>query len=370
MVLRAGTESPSHLSGVQVVGTSGFARRGWTATGGITFYESPLVMEQVTVSEGNAEDGLNVVRGTVIISDSMFCNLASDAFDGDSALVTIDDSVFCDIRGDAIDVSAGDAHVSAVELRRVRDKGISAGEASTVQVQNALIHDVAIGIASKDLSQVTASQCTIQQATIAGLAAFVKKKEHGTARIQATGITLADGSPRAIAQLGSSISLNGEQVLPQDLDVDELYVQLEALSNLAPLHYGLGTSLRLVGYHFCPQEVQPGERVYLLLRWQADEPVTVDYSVFAHLLDPNRERIAQNDGMPRDNTSPTSRWQAGQVVEELRPITLPDNAQPGDYTFYLRMYDYVTSERLTISQDGVQSPESAVRLPATLQVLP
>jgi len=369
MVLRAGTESPSHLLGVQVVGTSGFARRGWTATGGITFYESPLVMEQVTVSEGNAEDALNVVRGTVTISDSLFCSLASDAFDGDSASVVISDSTFRDIRGDAIDVSASDALVQNVDLLRVRDKGISAGEASTVLVRDARLREIAIGIASKDLSHVAVTQCTFQQATIAGLAAYVKKPEYGTARIEADNITFADDSPRALAQVGSSIRLGGKAMLPQELDVDELYVRLEALSDLSPVSYALGPSLRLTGYHFYPRSVQPGDRVYLLLRWAIAEPVHQDYSVFAHLLDPANERVAQNDGMPRDNSFPTSRWVAGQIVEELRPLTVPEDAGPGDYAFYVGMYDYTSGVRLPVTQDGVSSSDAAIWLPSRLQVL-
>jgi len=52
---------------------------------------------------------------------------------------------------------------------------------------------------------------------------YVKKREYGPAELVAGNVRVLESPHEAIAQYGSRLTLNGEAVPGQDVDVDELY---------------------------------------------------------------------------------------------------------------------------------------------------
>ena len=130
-----------------------------------------------------------------------------------------------DIAGDAIDVSGTHMMVTNTRMTRIGDKGVSAGEESTVEMKNITADTVGIGVASKDLSQVNLFTSEIRNAHFSALAAYIKKPTYGPAKIMAVDVTILDTEVQAVAQTGSTILLNGEVVPTSDLDVDALYQQ-------------------------------------------------------------------------------------------------------------------------------------------------
>lgn len=106
--------------------------------------------------------------------------------------------------------------------------------------------------------------------------------------------------------------------------------------------------IRLHGYGFTP-EVQAGEEIALVLRWQSLRPVNQDYHVFVHLLDSHGEKIAQRDGQPVQWMRPISSWQPGEEILDHYGFLLPKDAIPGDYHIAVGLYDPVTGQRLSVS---------------------
>jgi hypothetical protein len=208
---------------VIVKGTRGIERGGWILTGGITFYESPIYLSRCRILETRAEDGINVVRTLLEFSDCEFGGSVSDAFDGDFAQGVIARCSFHDVGGDAIDVSGSRLSVSDVALRNVGDKGISAGEASQVDVKGLVATSVGIAVASKDLSHVVLESATIEHAFIVGLAAYEKKQEYGPASIEARGIEFSDVLQKTLVQAGSWINLGNERIEGSETDTKALY---------------------------------------------------------------------------------------------------------------------------------------------------
>ncbi|MBN2047259.1 MAG: CotH kinase family protein [Anaerolineaceae bacterium] len=205
--------------------TTGIARDGWILTGGITFYESPLNLRNSVIRNSLGEDGLNVIRSQFRFEQSVFSNIFSDAFDGDFTEGEIIQCRFVDVAGDAIDVSGSHVEVIDTTTLRVLDKGVSAGEESTMILRNLTIEDVGIGIASKDRSVVTVYDTTIRGAKFSGLAAYIKKPVYGPSRIEAVGVTVEESEQQAIAQSRCNLILNGEAIDTVDMDVDLLYQQ-------------------------------------------------------------------------------------------------------------------------------------------------
>ncbi len=369
IVLQAGADQVSILQNVEIRATAEISREGWITTGGVTFYESPVMLSHSRLLDSVGEDAINVMRARFEFVDSEFGNIASDAFDGDFTQGRVERCTFHDVRGDGIDVSGSEITVEDVTLLRIHDKGISVGEGSVALVSNVYASNVAIAIASKDMSQVTAEEVHIDRAWIAGLAAFLKKMEYGPASIEASYVEFGDTSPRTLVQTGSGITVDGEVAPTAELDVPALYSRLEGLAKMDLLDYRLGSPIRLVGYQLLNPEAARGENLHLVLHWQADAEPEQDYTVFVHILDDSGEIVAQRDSMPGDGTLPTTQWTAGPLIDDTHAVPLPLDMPAGEYRVVIGMYNWQTGERLPVLRpNGEEVPDGAIILDQILRV--
>jgi hypothetical protein len=223
VIIRA--EEKSILEYTTVEKTSGISRGGWILTGGITFYESEVTLNQSHIISTQAEDAINVIRSEFLFNESEFGFTNSDAFDGDFSSGEITNCHFHQISGDAIDVSGSNVSIMDTSFVDIGDKAISAGEESIVSARDINIDSAGIGVASKDLSNVTLDKVQIINAEHAGLAAYIKKPVYGPAAIQATNTDISDTETPTLVQTGSSISLNHYIQLTENLNIDELYAR-------------------------------------------------------------------------------------------------------------------------------------------------
>ena len=96
----------------------------------------------------------------------------------------------------------------------------------------------------------------------------------------------------------------------------------------------------------------------LTLWWQATAPPGRDLTVFVHVLDAAGRLAGQVDSMPDDNASPTSIWQAGDVVRDVRALP----AAPAGGTLLIGLYDAATVTRLPATSGGARLADDAYRL--------
>ncbi len=124
-----------------------------------------------------------------------------------------------------------------------------------------------------------------------------------------------------------------------------------------------GDFAQLAGFAL-PQgnETWSGGRVELVLHWQAIGTASQDYSVSVHLVDANGSVRAQADGYPRHGDSPSSSWQAGATIVDIRAILLPPDLPAGDYTIAIGWYDWQSLDRV-VSSTG----EDTITLPVTVR---
>lgn len=223
VVIRAGADSV--LKNVIIADTSSIQRGGWILTGGITFYESPVQLDQVTIDGTFAEDSINVVRSPFDIRNTTFLDTASDAFDSDFSDGQFHNCHFENVGGDAVDVSGSKTDVYNSSFINITDKGVSVGEHSSVLVQDAVITGAGIGVASKDLSDATLLRVTITGATNEAIAAYQKKPVFGPASIIGEDVIIKDCARISIIQSGSSGILNGSTLETVDQSFDDLFLQ-------------------------------------------------------------------------------------------------------------------------------------------------
>ncbi|MBN1875507.1 MAG: CotH kinase family protein [Anaerolineae bacterium] len=219
------SRSPSFWHYVTVEHTDAVSQNGWSLTGGITFYRSPIHVSYSRILGTLAEDGFNVVRAEFEFVDTEFADTASDAFDADFASGRFERCVFHDIAADGIDVSGSDVQVYDVQMRDLGDKGLSVGEQSYVTAERVTVERSDFGLVSKDLSYLTATDVTLTAPRIAALAAYIKKPSYGPATMMVKNAILVDVSPEqtAVVQTGSWIDLNGDRIWGTDVDIDALY---------------------------------------------------------------------------------------------------------------------------------------------------
>jgi hypothetical protein len=124
-----------------------------------------------------------------------------------------------------------------------------------------------------------------------------------------------------------------------------------------------GDQMRLVGYDFDRRVLAPGETLTVTLWWEGLRPMTQDYVVFAHLLEPPDRVWAQDDQMPQEGAARTSTWEPGVRVEDRYELRLPAEAPPGVYRVEIGVYDKDSFDRLPVdfSDQGVVLGQVRVR---------
>ncbi|MEW5989480.1 MAG: hypothetical protein AB1791_22870, partial [Chloroflexota bacterium] len=91
-----------------------------------------------------------------------------------------------------------------------------------------------------------------------------------------------------------------------------------------------GRQIALIGFDAPATLVTPGETLAVSLYWKAQQPLTVNYQVFLHLLDSDGVLVAQSDKLnPGDY--PTGRWSVDKYVRDEHRLTLPLALPAGTY---------------------------------------
>jgi 4-amino-4-deoxy-L-arabinose transferase-like glycosyltransferase len=96
----------------------------------------------------------------------------------------------------------------------------------------------------------------------------------------------------------------------------------------------------------------PGSTIDVTLHWQADDPITEDYTVFTHLINSDGDIVSQHDSMPHGNLYPTSLWSPGEIVLDSHPISLAPGLPPGAYQLHAGLYLLQTGERIPLVDSG------------------
>ena len=119
-----------------------------------------------------------------------------------------------------------------------------------------------------------------------------------------------------------------------------------------------GDSIRLTGADV-PAAVNRRDGLTWTLRWQATAPVPFDYTVFAHLLDEQGDKVAQLDWQPHDTAGllPATAW----PVVDTQTLALPADLPPGNYRLIVGLYNWQDGTRLPVQGDATR-PDDTIDL--------
>lgn len=121
-----------------------------------------------------------------------------------------------------------------------------------------------------------------------------------------------------------------------------------------------GGALRLLGHDRLPTTLDAGTMLTLRARWQALGSLERPLTSFLHLVGPEGTLVAQHDLAP---AYPVTVWSAGEAVELLYSLVIPDSLPPGDYRLYLGWYEAESFQRLPLTggSDALELGQLRVR---------
>jgi hypothetical protein len=128
----------------------------------------------------------------------------------------------------------------------------------------------------------------------------------------------------------------------------QLLPRISELDVPNPTSINFGSQIKLVGYEVSTLAPQVGETVDLTLYWRRLRPITVDYTVFAHIVDPATQRLyASSDAQPAQGNRPMMTWVEGEIIADTHRLTVQVDTMPGIYELEIGIY--------TQSSEGVFS---------------
>ena len=190
----------------------------WNLTGGVNFYESDVEMNYCSFSNNNSEDALNIYLSTFSLTNSRFDNIMADAFDGDFCNGLVEKCSFETIGNDALDFSGSEIELKDIDIKNVKDKGVSAGENSIIKGSRITINQCELGLVSKDKSILTLDYSRLNNVTVPYLV-FQKKGEFGSAKLVLSNFQALNYKEKYLVEQGSDVTVNGKVVKSNYSDV-------------------------------------------------------------------------------------------------------------------------------------------------------
>ncbi|MEA3505559.1 MAG: right-handed parallel beta-helix repeat-containing protein, partial [Bacteroidota bacterium] len=212
-------EKKSTFSHVEFSNLSSLDYNGWTLPGAVCIYETEIEINNATFRNNqHCDDALNIIRSNFHVSNCYFTKTFADAFDSDFCTGLIDNCTFDNIGNDAIDFSGSKIDIRNCDIASADDKGISGGEQSTLTIENCVITNCNIGVASKDLSNVSVLKSEIRNCNYA-FVALRKKPEYGGAKIMARRMKLKNNSSVHLIEEESKLILGTQIVIGKEKNV-------------------------------------------------------------------------------------------------------------------------------------------------------
>lgn len=184
---------------------------GWTLTGAMTFYESPVSIQHCSFQNNHCEDALNIIRSDFELLHSKISYAFADGLDIDFSKGTIDFLEVFQAKNDGMDFSGSHITVSNGRVEAVGDKGISVGEEANVQIESLHIIQAKSGVVAKDLSKLQVKQVQLEDCET-GFAAYQKKPEYGGASIRVQNYSAKQVEHLHLIERGSKLWLKGKVV--------------------------------------------------------------------------------------------------------------------------------------------------------------
>lgn len=191
-------------------------------TGGVTLYKSDLHADHIDIVGTEAEDALNLAYANIDLNHVRFAQTRSDGLDLDFCHGKLSNITVEHIGGDGLDFSGSNIKLEHFAASQVKDKSLSIGEETQLQMEHLTIKQSGVGIAAKDGSQAIGQDINIAQSSLKDIMTYRKKSFYGHAKMTLSDVSVSKESG-FVNQSGNQLSINGNNIRGVALDVKNLY---------------------------------------------------------------------------------------------------------------------------------------------------
>jgi len=124
------------------------------------------------------------------------------------------------------------------------------------------------------------------------------------------------------------------------------------------LEQGFVNGVTLIGVDLNGPLTGREQQGFISFYWRLQNKVTRPYKVFIHLRDAAGQTVFQLDRFSFNNEIPVSAWPQQATIKDTNWFELPGTLPPGEYQFFVGLYDPETGQRLALRQDKVLSQDS------------
>ena len=193
-------------------------------TGGVNFYNTKVKFKDSQIIGSKAEDALNIIHSNFVLRNVKIGNTVSDGFDSDFSSGNIYNSKFFDIGGDAVDFSGSKVSIVDSDFNQIKDKAISVGESSNIDLKDIDINNVGVGVASKDGSNTKVNGATIKNYNLAAMMTYNKKDFYDQPTLKASNIEINPLKKDAfLSQKNTEMTIDNKKNANRKIDVKLLY---------------------------------------------------------------------------------------------------------------------------------------------------
>lgn len=156
-------------------GSYGVKCGGRNFSGGVSFFDTKVELENIQVLNSHVEDAMHFLRSEFVMTKSLVSGAQSDAIDADFSNLQINNSKLENSKGDGLDVSGSFVLLKEFESINQTDKGLSVGENSNVFVFESSFSSKDYCIAIKDSSRLYLDSATQLLACKTPIGEYIKK---------------------------------------------------------------------------------------------------------------------------------------------------------------------------------------------------
>ena len=121
--------------------------------------------------------------------------------------------------------------------------------------------------------------------------------------------------------------------------------------------------LSLLGYGL-DQPFSRGTSQTFHTYWRVNADPTRDGTLFLHVIGPDGNLVAQDDSPPEEGRRSTLTYRAGDGIDQLHRLLIPERAPDGEYRVYAGVYNSSDKVRWPAEQDGQPAKDNLVFLGA------
>lgn len=215
------TKRASEFSYVNFNSLSNISDSGWFLDGAITFYESPVTINNCNFSSNISGDNyLNIIRTDFNILNTNFENINADAFNAEFSNGKIENVSFNQIGRVAVKSRGSKIHLNRIQMTNLLGIGISGMQNSHLICENITIKGGKISVKCADNTNIEINEIKIESSDIA-FCAFQEKPGYGPANIITRNTIMNNVKSNFLIETGSSLVLNGNIIDKKQNSVKE-----------------------------------------------------------------------------------------------------------------------------------------------------